>query len=401
MNKNPTFIKDKSFKDTKILAGLLAKFLAKKKIEKYKHLDLDFLRKRELSLSPLEQVKNFDIKDIKHFLLDESNFYNLVFINAEFKKNLSNFPESLKIKNIKNDEKNTEETKSSLKSLNTFFNQEILEFNFTKTVDKPIAFIHINTAKNESYNNLAVYIKHKIHLQESVQIEIFDKFVNFRKNDLFNNNVFEIQLNNNSKLDHFIHLESENNLQFNHYKIGIDKKASYKCFFLNQKSKISRLDFEIDLNNSEAQADIKGIYLAKNNQILDHYIKTSHNDDRTSSNLFIKGMLDDTSKGIFYASTTCQKDVSTIVAKQLNKNILLSKTASCFSKPELWIKSDDVKCFHGSTTGQLDDDALFYLQTRGFDESQATKILQKAFIEEIFSEIKNKEIKKYFEKKFI
>ena len=96
-----------------------------------------------------------------------------------------------------------------------------------------------------------------------------------------------------------------------------------------------------------------------------------------------------------------KKDAQKIIAKQLNKNLLLDKTAKSFSKPELWIKADDVKCSHGSTTGQLDKEALFYLQSRGFEKKDARNILLKAFIEEIIEKIDQKDIKKYIQNKII
>ena len=288
--------------------------------------------------------------------------------------------------------------KLALKNLNLAFNKEILELNFTKSLDKPIAFVHINTNNDACLDvkksQKSIYTNYKIAIEKNVQITMIEKFVNYEKNDFFNNNIFDYRLDSNSHLDHYIVQESKDNLQFNHYKIDLEDNATYKSFLLNQKSKISRFDFEINLNKIDSDAQIRGIYLGENTQILDHYIKTNHNFEKTYSSHYLKGILKDKSKGSFYASSIAKKGVKKIVANQLNKNILLDKETVCYSSPELWIKAEDVKCSHGATTGQLDKEAMFYLQSRGFSLEEAKKILVKAFIDEIFEKISDKKIKK-------
>ena len=276
--------------------------------------------------------------------------------------------------------------------------EKILEFNFTKSIERPIAFIHINTSLDKKVNKKSIYTNYRVSLFKDVKISMIDKFVNHEKNDFFNNNIIDIFLDENSYLDHNILQESEDNFQFNHYKVDLETNAIYRGFLLNQKSKISRFNFEINLNKIDSDAQINGIYLGENDQILDHYIKTNHNFKKTYSFHYLKGILKDRSKGIFYASTIAKKGVKKIVAKQLNKNILLDNESSCFSRPELWIKADDVKCPHGSTTGQLDFDAIFYLQARGFSFIAAKEILLKAFIDEIFEKIVDENIKKIIKK---
>ncbi|NGX35857.1 MAG: FeS cluster assembly protein SufD [Candidatus Anoxychlamydiales bacterium] len=394
MNKDiknySSFIKDK-----KAWGLFLAKGLPTQKQEEYKYLDLSFLDNRDLR--PQDANLALKLNDVQELLFEDKDFYNLVFINGLFIESFSSIPESLKIERVLN----TSNDKHALKNLNLSFNQDCIEFNFTENLEKPIAFVHINSAKDDKLEYRSVYTNYKIEVAKDINIEFLEKFINSEKNKIFNNNVFEIFLNENSTLNHYIHQLSDDNFQFNHYQIEVNKNSEYRGFLVNQKSKIARFDFEINLNDINAKAEIVGIYLAKKDQVLDHYIKTNHRSKKTFSNHYLKGVLDDESQGVFYASTIAQKDAKKIIANQLNKNILLSKKAKSFSKPELWIKTDDVKCSHGSTTGQLDKEALFYLQTRGFSEAQATKILLKAFIDEIFSKIDNSMIKTHFERVLI
>ncbi|NGX41579.1 MAG: FeS cluster assembly protein SufD [Candidatus Anoxychlamydiales bacterium] len=365
------------------------------KVEEYKYLDLRFLSNRDLQ--PIEDnfdIDKLDINSLKRLFFDENEFYNLIFINGKFFENFSNLPKALKINKLQN----ISNEKIALKNLNLSFNFDSLEFNFTKSIEKPIAFIHINTNLDKKITKKSIYTNYRISLFKDVKISMIDKFVNSEKNDFFNNNIIDIFLDKNAYLDHYILQESKDNLQFNHYKVDLEDKAVYRGFLLNQKSKISRFDFEINLNKIDSDAQINGIYLGKKDQILDHYIKTNHNFEKTFSFHYLKGILKDESKGIFYASTIVKKGVKKIIGNQLNKNILLDNEASCFSRPELWIKADDVKCSHGSTTGQLDKDAIFYLQSRGFSLKKAKEILLKAFIDEIFEKIDNENIKKLIKK---
>ncbi|NGX63763.1 MAG: FeS cluster assembly protein SufD [Candidatus Anoxychlamydiales bacterium] len=380
--------------DKKAFKSFLEIGFPTKKVEEYKYLDLTFLNDRDLK--PIDSNLNLDsnLDSLKPYLFNEKDFYNLVFINGKFHESISNVPNSIKISKILN----RSTTSHSLRNLNLSFNIERLKFHFTQNLDKPIAFVHINSCEN--LDSRSVFTNNEISLDKNVKIQMIDKFVNHKQNDLLNNNIFDIRLDSNSYLDHYI-IEKSENLQFNHYKIEIDDFAKYKGFLINTKSKISRFDFEINLNKTEAAAEINGIYIAENTQTLDHYIKTNHKSKKTYSSHYLKGIIKDRAKGIFYASTIAEKNAQKIEAKQLNKNLLLDKTAKSFSKPELWIKADDVKCSHGSTTGQLDKEALFYLQSRGFEKKDARELLLKAFIEEIIEKIDQKDIKKHIKDKIL
>ncbi len=385
-------------KNKKSWQYFLNKNFPSNKVEEYKYLDLRFLS--NFDLKPIEDNLNtsqLDINLLKRLVFDEKEFYNFVFINGKFLENFSNLPKTLKINKLQN--RSSENEKIALKNLNLAFSEKILEFNFTESLKKPIAFVHINARLDEKANEKSIYSNYRVSLFKDVKISMIDKFVNYEKNDFFNNNIIDIFLDENAYLDHNILQESEDNLQFNHYKVDLETKAIYRGFLLNQKSKISRFDFEINLNKIDSDAQINGIYLGEKDQILDHYIKTNHSFKNTLSSHYLKGILKDRSKGIFYASTIAKKGVKKIVAKQLNKNILLDNESSCFSRPELWIKADDVKCSHGSTTGQLDLDAIFYLQTRGFSFDAAKEVLLKAFTDEIFEMIIDENIKKIIKEK--
>ncbi len=119
-----------------------------------------------------------------------------------------------------------------------------------------------------------------------------------------------------------------------------------------------------------------------------------HKFPESKSNQHIKGILKNESSGVFQGKVVVSQDAQKTDAFQFNQNLLLSKNTEVNTKPELEIYADDVKCSHGATTGELDEEKLFYLRTRGLNKEEAKKILIEGFINELFEDVKNKELKK-------
>jgi len=139
--------------------------------------------------------------------------------------------------------------------------------------------------------------------------------------------------------------------------------------------------------------------LSRKSQHIDNSIIVNHNNPHTQSSQIAKSVLFDESTGVFNGRTVVQKDAQKIVAYQSNKNLLLSKSAKMNSNPQLEIYADDVKCSHGSTTGQLDEDALFYFQSRGIPKNEAFILLISGFVAEVMEEIKFAPIRSYINQK--
>jgi Fe-S cluster assembly protein SufD len=142
---------------------------------------------------------------------------------------------------------------------------------------------------------------------------------------------------------------------------------------------------------------MNGAMIGKGKQHIDNHTFVNHKVPKCYSNEDYKYVMDEQSTGVFNGRVVVQKDAQVINAYQNNGNILLSDDASIYSKPELEIYADDVKCSHGSTTGQLDEDALFYLQARGISKEKARKILVSAFLGGQLSAIDQEEISQLIE----
>lgn len=145
----------------------------------------------------------------------------------------------------------------------------------------------------------------------------------------------------------------------------------------------TRNNFQVELDGEQAYAKLTGLTIINEKQHSDNWVNILHNVPNCESDQLFKSLVDDESVSAFSGKIYVARDAQKTNAYQSNKNVVLSETANAYSKPQLEIYADDVKCSHGSTTGQIDEDALFYLQARGIRESVARKLLLYAFAENI------------------
>jgi Fe-S cluster assembly protein SufD len=138
-----------------------------------------------------------------------------------------------------------------------------------------------------------------------------------------------------------------------------------------------------------------GLYIAGGSQLLDNHTAVYHSQPHCNSNQLYKGILGGKAHGVFNGKILVEKDAQKTNAYQSNKNILLSNDAVINAKPQLEIFADDVKCTHGATTGQMDDDALFYLRARGINENNAKALLNLAFADDVLNKISDDDFRSY------
>ncbi|RDI41340.1 Fe-S cluster assembly protein SufD [Aquicella lusitana] len=171
-----------------------------------------------------------------------------------------------------------------------------------------------------------------------------------------------------------------------------DSEAAFTYFSFG--SQFARDELAVKLEGPGAICDTSGFYhLQHDNQYIDHHVEIDHNAAHSQSQMLYKGILDKKSRAVFNGRLYVKQEAKKILAYQANHNLLLSHSAEVYSKPELEIYADDVKCKHGATTGQLDHDALFYMRARGIDKAEAIAILLRGFAEEITQRITHPGIK--------
>lgn len=213
-----------------------------------------------------------------------------------------------------------------------------------------------------------------------------DDSINHHQGLLGTNN--EVFLEENAKLDLY-KLQNLNdkttliNTTFVHQEAGSDLNVNVLTF--NGGS--IRNEFFVDLQGELANADIRGMYLIDKDQHIDNQVKINHNSPNCTSNELFKGVLDDKASAVFNGHIYVARDAQQTIAFQKNANILMTSDATINTRPFLEIYADDVKCSHGATVGQLDDDALFYMMQRGICKKDARLLLMYAFVNEVTDRI--------------
>ncbi len=213
----------------------------------------------------------------------------------------------------------------------------------------------------------------------------------------FSNGVSEVCIGNDGSLNH-LKIQNEGPQAFHIAAIEarIGARASYESFILSTGASLSRNQIGVLFAEEEARCRINGAYLMRDNQHVDTTSIIDHAVPNCKSNQVFKGVLDDKSRAVFQGKVIVRKDAQHTDGHQLNKTLLLSDRAEIDAKPELEIYADDVTCGHGATAGEIDENALFYLRSRGIDKETARSMLIDAFIDEALQEISREDLRDTF-----
>lgn len=352
-------------------------------INKINHLT--FLNKEQWKYTNFNYLTNFNFKsnDISknQFTIKKSNSIDVFSINNLTKEKDKKF---LKIFN----QIIPQENKFILYNTAYFHNGHY--FDIKKNSNDAYIFIDNKTTTNSKDNFTNDRMIFNFNKKSRSTIFLNEKNIKKAKN----NSVFELYLDNDSSVDFIVHSNQPNATKILNLSANINKNATLNFYTINISGELIKNNYYFSLNNKNSACNFNGIGLLNKKNHIDNYIEINHNEKHTSSNLNFNNILNDYSKGIFYAKTVINKQCSQSEASQSNKNMLLSKSSSMQSNPQLIINNDDVQCSHGSTTGEIDSDALFYMQSRGIKIDQAKKMLINSFLSNLISEIKNKEILK-------
>ncbi len=281
----------------------------------------------------------------------------------------------------------------SLLDINSSFLNDNLVIKVKKNtkLKEPISIFYYNSEKEKYLINNRI----NIILEENSEAEINEIFFSDNKSIYWNNVHNYICLKKNSKIEHYkIQLEGSNALHSSSNNVDCDNSSIYNSFIFSIGGIMSRIEVISSINAADINFNVKGLYLAKTNQHHDITTLMQHKHPESKSNQHIKGILQKESSGVFQGKVIVDQDAQKTDAFQFNQNLLLSENAVANAKPELEIYADDVKCSHGTTTGELDEQMLFYLRTRGLNKEEAKKILIEGFINELFDDVENKELKK-------
>jgi len=312
------------------------------------------------------------------------------------------FPDGLHIQEISSDEfsenellnthfnKLNDDDKNYLVNENTanFSNVIFITTDSNTNIEKPVQLINFQT---KSKSSPRIFINAGLNSNFS----IIQQNINMVKNSI-QNNMVEILLEENSKIIHCCFQEGNStNWNIQNLSTFQQKNSNYKCSIISLSGHRNINEVHSNLKGEGAEIELDGLYIANEKAHRDNHTKIIHSSPQTYSKENFKGILADSSNGVFNGLVVVKQNAQKINSDQSNRNLLLSNSARMNSNPQLEIYADDVKCTHGSTTGQIDDDALFYMRSRGISEEHATKILVKGFAGEIIDNIKFKSIQDY------
>jgi Fe-S cluster assembly protein SufD len=377
------------------LSNLQHSGLPTKKIEAWKYTSIN---DRLLASSKIEKLtgkmSNVALKEIPN------DCVHFVFVNGKLSKLLSKHLKQLKFCHLNPtsdahyipqgsvkfyaDENFIDQL--NLASLREGVQLEIVDNSFA---DKPIVISHLFTT--ESLNNL-VSTRFSITVKANCKVAILEQFQykGLQESPFTLNNVTELTLQENAQVE-YVQMQNTTTptLHLNRIKAKQYRDSKLNMINMTYGGDLSRNELDIKLQEPGATALLNGVYALTGSQHSDQYIEVKHNAPHTYSHQLYKGVLDNQSRGVFTGRVHVAKNSLYVNSTQTNKNLLLGEKAKVDTRPQLEIYADDVKCTHGATIGQLDDEQVFYLETRGINRTQAKEMVARGFGEEVLYKIEN------------
>ena len=343
-------------------------------------------------------IQKGTVTDISKFEISKEAT-TIIFVNGFIDPSLSSneIPSGIEFKSITNSSfdfgKNVKLENEIFNSLNTSFATDgiYIQINSKTILDKPLQIIHILTGEHTVAN-----LRNVIICEKNAQAEIIQGFFTENAKESFTNVVTEIFVEENAHLTlNKIQYEDESCYQIATEQVDQHKNSTFTINTITLNGALVRNNLNIEVNGENSTTNLNGAYLLKGNQHVDNHTLVDHKVAHCESHELYKGVVNDKATAVFNGKVFVRKDAQKINAFQSNANVLLNDDSTIYSKPELEIYADDVKCSHGSTTGQLDEEAVFYLRARGLSEKTARKLMISAFINDVIEKIENKDVKSY------
>ncbi|MCM4155164.1 Fe-S cluster assembly protein SufD [Gramella sp. AN32] len=381
-----------------------------RKNEDWKYTSLNSILKHDYSVFPKKEDV-LEYRDIKKYLIHDIDTYDLVFIDGIFSSHLSQTTHDKidvclmssaltkpKYKPVIENYFNKIAPKSGLNSLNTAFAREgaFIHIHKNLQVDKPIQIINFATGNETS---LLLQPRNLVVVDENSHVQIIERNQSLTDHPVLTNSVTEIFADRRAIVDY--------------YKIQNDKLSASLIdnTYIEQKSEsnvsvhtfsfggnLTRNNLHFYQRGERIDSTLKGVTIIEGKQHVDHNTLVHHIEPNCESHQDYKGIFDDKSTGVFNGKVVVEKEAQKTNAYQANNNILADDNATINSKPQLEIFADDVRCSHGCTIGQLDKEALFYLQSRGIPLKEARGLLMYAFANNVLESVKIPEVKKRINK---
>jgi Fe-S cluster assembly protein SufD len=369
-----------------------------RKTEDWRYLKLGKLLKKEYQL-PAATLPVY----LKPFLM--ADYPTLVFVNGLYAEQLSTVTpqKGLTVLPIEQAQQhpdflahfNQQAAASSevFTALNTAFTTGGVFITAEKNaiIEQPIYLINLSTEGSQHFN-----LRHLIVANEGAQLSVIQGFYHTAPNENFNNTLSEVVVKTNAhlsltKLQHDAPFASHICTE----EVTQASDSTFKIHTIITSGGLVRNGLNIKVDGSNCYTEMNGLVLGHGEQVIDNHTRVDHLKPHCTSSELYKYMMNDHSTGVFNGKVIVHEDAQKIQAYQQNNNVLLSETATMNAKPELEIFADDVKCSHGTTTGQFDEKAIFYLQARGVSKESAKKMLVDAVAEEVLEKLENEVVQEF------
>lgn len=376
-----------------------------KKEEAWKYTSLNSLLKTDYSIFPKAE-NAIEFKNVKKYFLHDIDTYKVVFIDGVYSSFLSETThDSLdvclmssalnksKYKPVIETYFNKVAKSDSLTSLNTAFTKEgaYIHIPAHKEVEKPIEIINFSTG-----NEAAMFLQPRnlIVVGENAHVQIIERHQSLSSNEVLTNSVTEIFAEKRAYIDYYKiqNDEATASLIDNTY-ISQERDTVCRVHTFAFGGNLVRNNLNFYQNGEHCDSTLKGITILEGKQHVDHNTLVHHIAPNCESHQDYKGLFAESSIGVFNGKIIVEKDAQKTDAFQQNNNILIDDKATINAKPQLEIFADDVKCSHGCTIGQFDEDALFYLRSRGIGLKESRALLMYAFANTVLESVKIPELK--------
>ena len=384
--------------------------LTTQKTEDWKYLKLEkLLAKEQLAARSIQALDAKSAADINELLarslISGLDAYRLVFVNGVFVSQLSqhdsnpysvlfsaasNAQQQLIVAHLDSSHNNYHDYFSSLNSAQL---EDGLLIHIPKNceVDKPFYIVNLSIGEQPKTSIMRLLVIAETASKASI-IEHEDAPLT---DTAMVNTVIECFVNDNAHITHSRLQLDESVTRICSHRVKQSRYSRYQQHQISLASKLKRNDLTVALQGEYASTDIRGSFYGRHHHTIDNHTCMEHIAAHCTSNEVFRGLLDDQANGVFNGRIHIHPDAQKTVAELSNKNLLLSDFATINTKPELEIYADDVKCSHGATVGQIDSEALFYLQSRGIPRIEAKRLLSLAFIAEIVNQLPNNSVREF------
>ena len=365
-----------------------------KKDENWKFSDLNQIIKKEIGELKFyfeDSEKNNVSKDL---FLNQIEHNKLFFVNGHLEKIDFSYEDKTKIEFLDNQNDIDEEpVENSLINLNNALVNKSFKLLIKKNyqIQNPLVIYHTTNNKLNSQN---INFKINFVIEENSCLKVID-LIGDKGNKNFVNVVYNFSLKKNSILKNYKIDQSENdNIRYMYNNIKQSTNSISETFYLSKGSTFSKNEISCDLNGEHSSAFVNGIFSLDKNRHHEIKANINHLVENTKSYQLVKSVLKDTSRSVYQGKIYVDSKAQKTDGYQLSKALLVDETTEFNAKPELEIYADDVKCSHGSASGSLDENSIFYLMSRGLNYKEAKELLINGFLVEVINQITDEPIKK-------